>query len=199
MESKIDQQYAKAVIGRLKVFDKNNDNKLNKVIQVDPNKLDKFIIVFTPKGGIYEGQTHILDMTTINGKDKFPFAPPILKFRTSIWHANVGKEGNICLDILNDSNKWCKQYGFTEVISSILTLLDTPNPSSPLNAAAGSAWVQCKKEKKSEGKTEQERQKIQFAPFIEMCNKYYQEHNKVLVDAERVRILKEYGIDILKE
>lgn len=66
----------------------------------------------------------------------YPLSPPIIKFRSKIFHPNVhSSTGEICLDILK--NQWTPAWTLLYVFKAILILLSNPEHSSPLNCDAG--------------------------------------------------------------
>ena len=56
--------------------------------------------------------------------------PPQLKFLTKVCHPNVSEGGHICLDILQ--NQWSPCLNIGKVILSLISLLNDPNPNSPM-------------------------------------------------------------------
>lgn len=114
---------------------------------------------FVPKTGIYEGQTHVLNIKFIyndNQPYSFPRDPPNIIFITPIYHTNIAECGSICLDILKD--KWSPMLNIEAVFRSILSLLDDPNTSSPFNGSASRDYTKNKND---------------LANYKNICMKYY--------------------------
>lgn len=74
----------------------------------------------------------------------YPMNPPKCVFKTKVYHPNVGSGGDICVDILK--SEWSPVMSISKVLESICSLLDDPNPNSPLNSDAASTFSQNKKE-----------------------------------------------------
>ncbi|KAA8496471.1 putative ubiquitin-conjugating enzyme E2 C [Porphyridium purpureum] len=83
----------------------------------------------------YEGLTFKL---SLKFPHNYPYAAPLVRFETPIFHPNVDTRGNICLDILKD--KWSATYTVRTVLLSLQTLLNDPNNESPLNSQAAALW-----------------------------------------------------------
>jgi peroxin-4 len=67
----------------------------------------------------------------------YPLAPPKMRFRTQIVHANVSlKDGEICLDLLKDA--WTPAYSVLECVRAVRMLLSCPGIDSPLNVDVAS-------------------------------------------------------------
>jgi ubiquitin-protein ligase len=62
----------------------------------------------------YEGGTFLLDVTF---PATYPFSPPKIRFRTPIYHCNIDKSGNICLDILKQA--WSPALTIGKVLLSV--------------------------------------------------------------------------------
>lgn len=69
---------------------------------------------------------------TLEFGENYPFVPPSCKFSTYIYHPNIDKYGNICLDILKQN--WTPAISVSKLLISICSLLDDPNPDDPLDA-----------------------------------------------------------------
>jgi len=67
---------------------------------------------------------------SIQFPEQYPFKPPIIKFKTKIFHPNISPKGGICLDILKDN--WTPALTIGKTLISICSLLDDPNPDDPL-------------------------------------------------------------------
>jgi len=93
-------------------------------------------IIIGPEGTPYDGFKLTLNITL---PDNFPFSSPQVSFTANIWHPNVGTSGNICLDILNSN--WTPALKLSSVLLSISSLLNDPNPASPLNGEAGRQYT----------------------------------------------------------
>lgn len=68
------------------------------------------------------------------GKD-FPSVPPKGYFVTKIFHPNVAKNGEICVNTLK--RDWKPDLGIKHILLTIKCLLIVPNPESALNEEAG--------------------------------------------------------------
>ncbi|QDS70953.1 ubc11 protein [Venturia effusa] len=68
----------------------------------------------------------------------YPLVPPVVLFKTPIYHPNIDFSGRICLDILRD--RWSAVCNVQSVLLSLQSLLGEPNNSSPLNGQAAELW-----------------------------------------------------------
>jgi ubiquitin-conjugating enzyme E2 D/E len=84
-------------------------------------------MIFGPSESPFEGGIFRL---SINFPSDYPFKPPIVTFKTKIYHPNINAAGGICLDILK--SQWSPALGVSKVLLSILSLLTDANPSDPL-------------------------------------------------------------------
>lgn len=65
----------------------------------------------------------------------FPTSPPKGFFVTKIFHPNVGRNGEICVNTLKKD--WTQDLGIKHILLTIKCLLIVPNPESALNEEAG--------------------------------------------------------------
>ncbi|KAK7678390.1 Ubiquitin-conjugating enzyme E2 2 [Cerrena zonata] len=61
-----------------------------------------------------------------------------VKFISKMFHPNVYASGELCLDILQ--NRWSPTYDVSSILTSIQSLLNDPNISSPANVEAANLY-----------------------------------------------------------
>ncbi|KAG7664924.1 UBC2 [[Candida] subhashii] len=61
-----------------------------------------------------------------------------VKFISEMFHPNVYASGELCLDILQ--NRWSPTYDVSSILTSIQSLLNDPNISSPANVEAANLY-----------------------------------------------------------
>ena len=83
--------------------------------------------ILGPTGTPYETGKFYLN---INFPTDYPFNPPLILFKTKIYHPNINDNGDICLDILK--NEWSPILTISKVMYSLISLLSDPNPKDPL-------------------------------------------------------------------
>eukprot|EP00106_Octopus_bimaculoides_P015496 XP_014782938.1 PREDICTED: ubiquitin-conjugating enzyme E2 T-like [Octopus bimaculoides] len=66
----------------------------------------------------------------------YPFEPPKVNFSTPIYHPNIDAAGRICLNVLKlpPNGGWKPCLNISTVLTSILVLMNDPNPDDPLMA-----------------------------------------------------------------
>lgn len=85
-----------------------------------------------PAGTPYEHGS--FRMKLVLGKD-YPQSPPRGYFLTKIFHPNVSKNGEICVNTLKKD--WKADLGLKHIFITVKCLLIYPNPESALNEEAG--------------------------------------------------------------
>jgi len=70
--------------------------------------------------------------------EQYPNKPPSVKFISDMFHPNVYASGDLCLDILQ--NRWTPTYDVSSILTSIQSLLNDPNISSPANVEAANLY-----------------------------------------------------------
>ena len=94
-------------------------------------------VIFGPDETDWEDGVFKLQMTF---PEDYPHRPPEVKFTTPIFHPNVYKNGNICLDILQ--RNWSSANDVSSILVSIQSLLTDPNPQSPANGEAARLFTE---------------------------------------------------------
>jgi ubiquitin-protein ligase len=93
--------------------------------------------IIGPVGTPYAGLKYELEIKI--GTD-YPMRPPYVRFiGPKIYHPNVNTTGDICLDILK--SEWAPTLSLAKMMLSICSLLNEPNPASPLNTTAAHHWI----------------------------------------------------------
>lgn len=78
-----------------------------------------------PKKSPYEGFE--FELRLYFTKD-YPYDPPLVHFKTPIYHVNLDKYGNICLDIIDKAkDRWAASMDIQQIASSLSVLLMKPN------------------------------------------------------------------------
>ncbi len=103
------------------------------LLRVNEENVTDIVVDFEgPEGTPYEnGLFHI---KLVFGSD-FPAAPPKGTFVSQIFHPNISKTGEICVNTLK--RDWKPEHSLSHILSVIRCLLIEPNPESALNEEAG--------------------------------------------------------------
>ncbi len=88
-------------------------------------------IITGPDQTSYEGGLYELILSI---PCNYPVKPPKVRFKTEIFHPNIYKNGDICIDILQD--QWSEVMSIEKILISIRSLLNEPNVNSPANPEA---------------------------------------------------------------
>lgn len=103
-----------------------------KVIINEEDVTDIQAYIEGPAGTPYAGGVFKVKLAL--GKD-FPQAPPKAFFLTKIFHPNVAKNGEICVNTLKKD--WKSDLGIKHILLTVKCLLIVPNAESALNEEAG--------------------------------------------------------------
>ena len=110
----------------------NNQIEDISIILNEQDASDIQAIIQGPAGTPYEGGSFRVRLKL---SSEFPQVPPKGFFVTKIFHPNVSRAGEICVDTLK--RDWKPEYGIKHILQAIRCLLIEPNPESALNEEAG--------------------------------------------------------------
>ncbi|EFC44962.1 predicted protein [Naegleria gruberi] len=140
-KSSISDFLSKRIQKELYIFNSDPPPQCKAKPQSESNLKKWLAIIEGPEGTPYQGGFFHL---SIDFPDDYPFKAPTIKFLTKIYHCNISKRGNICLDTLKDT--WNPSLTISKVLLSILSLLSEPNPSDPLEAKIAKEYLENRKQ-----------------------------------------------------
>jgi ubiquitin-conjugating enzyme E2 A len=122
------------------------DNVMTWYVTTPPNQsrtltISRNAVIIGPTDTPFEDGTFRLVMQF---EEAYPNKPPGVKFVSQMFHPNVYGTGELCLDILQ--NRWSPTYDVAAILTSIQSLLNDPNTSSPANVEASNLYKDNRKE-----------------------------------------------------
>ena len=93
--------------------------------------------ILGPTDTPYEGGIFLIYITF---PENYPFSPLKMRFKTPIYHPNISRYGDICLDILKDA--WTPILNISKVLLSVCSLLSDPNPNDPLEKSIAKQYIE---------------------------------------------------------
>ena len=124
---------------------------------IDNNIFRWRVTIIGQEGTMYSGGFFPTELTF---NEDFPNKPPKMKFLCPMWHPNIGKDGTVCISILHDpevdplnpqerlSERWLPVHTVESIVISVISMLEDPNPESPLNVDANKEFLRDKAEYK---------------------------------------------------
>ena len=117
---------------------------------IDDNIFRWRVTIICPEGTLYEGG---MFPSELDFPDDFPQNPPTMRFICPMWHPNISdKDGTVCISILHkpglDPNeyehpgeRWLPIHNVESIVISVISMLNDPNPESPLNVKANHDYL----------------------------------------------------------
>lgn len=115
----------------------------------DENILEWELMIVGPTDTLYEGGFF---SALLKFPPDFPNQPPVMWFKSPMWHPNVHEDGKVCISILHSPGedrmnefetsdiRWRPILGVESIIVSVISMLSDPNDESPANIDAAVMW-----------------------------------------------------------
>jgi len=138
--------YAAALLRRQLVeLAKNPPDGVSVGLVDDSNVFEWEVMLVGPPNTLFEEGFF---KATLTFPSDFPNMPPVMKFKSDMWHPNVYEDGTVCISILHPpgedqfneqesaEERWRPVLGVEQIIISVLSMLSDPNGDSPANIDA---------------------------------------------------------------
>jgi len=120
---------------------RKSNSKSFRDIQVDESNLLNWQGLLVPENSPYNKGAFRIDIVF---PAEYPFKPPKVSFRTKIYHPNIDEKGQVCLPIISAEN-WKPATKTDQVIHSLVTLVNDPEPEHPLRADLAEEYTKDRK------------------------------------------------------
>jgi len=109
---------------------RNGNEKSFRDINVDESNILVWNGLIVPELVPYNKSAFRIEITF---PAEYPFKPPKITFKTKIYHPNIDEKGQVCLPIISAEN-WKPATKTDQVIQSLVSLIQEPEPEHPLRA-----------------------------------------------------------------
>ncbi|EFQ88862.1 hypothetical protein PTT_15050 [Pyrenophora teres f. teres 0-1] len=148
--SRVQQNILRRLSGRvgsshLEYTECMNDTPPGMKINFDEQNMTKWeVLMDGPDQSAYAGGHFKLEITF---PTEYPFKPPVVSFRTKIYHPNVSNDdkGSMCLGLLR-ADEWKPPNKVVSVLRLIQTLLIEPNPDDAIEPSIANEYRENRKE-----------------------------------------------------
>ncbi|KAG8189666.1 hypothetical protein JTE90_022481 [Oedothorax gibbosus] len=120
---------------------RKSGNKCFRDVQVDETNILTWHGLIVPDCAPYNKGAFRIE---INFPAEYPFKPPKITFKTKIYHPNIDEKGQVCLPIISTEN-WKPATKTDQVIQTLVTLVNDPEPEHPLRAELAEEYSKDKK------------------------------------------------------
>ncbi|KAL3857451.1 hypothetical protein ACJMK2_012121 [Sinanodonta woodiana] len=120
---------------------RKSENNILKNIQVDESNILLWQGLLVPENPPYNKGAFKIQ---IDFPAEYPFKPPKITFKTKIYHPNIDEKGQVCLPIISAEN-WKPATKTDQVLQSLASLINDPEPEHPLRADLAEEFTKDKK------------------------------------------------------
>eukprot|EP00050_Salpingoeca_kvevrii_P015898 m.50988 g.50988 ORF g.50988 m.50988 type:complete len:152 (+) comp6578_c0_seq1:155-610(+) len=114
------------------------DSEFFRDVQADDDNILHWRVTLLPPAAPYDKGAFEIDLTF---PPEYPFKPPKITFRTSIYHPNINESGQICLPIVETAN-WKPDTKVAQVLESLIQRIQEPDPDHALREEVGNMYSQ---------------------------------------------------------